>query len=147
MTTQHHELEVSRLIRADRDRVFEAWTDPAQIVAWWGAGGVVCTHAEMDLRVGGTYRISNQMPGGPTMWITGTFSVVDAPMRLEYSWAMEPLTEESDYSVVEVTFGEADGGTLVTVAQTRIPSSEVHDMHLAGWIGCLDGLAALVGRD
>jgi uncharacterized protein YndB with AHSA1/START domain len=38
MTAVHTQLEVSRTIRADRERVFDAWTDPAKIMKSWGAG-------------------------------------------------------------------------------------------------------------
>ena len=69
MTPTHTQLEVSRTIRADRESVFDAWTDPAKIVEWWGAGGVTCPEAEMNVAAGGTYRIANLTPSVQTMWI------------------------------------------------------------------------------
>lgn len=145
MTPTHTQLEVSRTIRADRERVFVAWTDPAQIVKWWGAGGVTCPEAEMDLAAGGTYRIANLAPSGEILWISGTFSRVDAPSLLTYSWAMEPIDETTQHSNVEVSFAETPEGTLVTVVQTQIASPEARETHLLGWIGCLSGLEALLG--
>lgn len=139
------ELEVSRVIRADQGRVFSAWTDPDKIVKWWGAGGVVCTEAEVDLVVGGRYRFANQAPDMATMWITGTFSRVEPPNELAYTWAMEPITDETEYSRVVVSFAEVSDGTRVTVVQTQIPSPEARETHLAGWIGCLEGLDELIG--
>ena len=126
MTGASQRLEVSRLIKADQDRVFSAWTDPAMSVQWWGAGGVKCSAAEMDLVVGGVYRIANEAPDGTTMWITGTFSRVDPPREVAYTWAREPIADDTIYSLVEVTFEKADEGTLVTIVQTRIasPSSQ-----------------------
>ena len=38
-TTAGREIVLSRLLNAPRDRVWEAWTDPAQIVQWWGPNG------------------------------------------------------------------------------------------------------------
>ena len=146
MTMNHEQLEVSRLIRASRERTYAAWTDPALIVQWWGSGEVRCTAAEMDLTVGGAYRIANQTPDGMTMWITGTFSRVEPPNRLRYTWAMEPLTPETDYSLVDVTFDAATEGTLITIVQTRIATPEVRELHLHGWIGCLEGLDVLLGN-
>lgn len=144
MTVEQAQLEVSRLIKADRERVFAAWTDPQMIVKWWGAGGVSCTAAEMDLRIGGVYRIANEAPDGTTMWITGSFSRVDPPHDLAYTWAMEPVTDETSYSLVEVRFDETGEGTLVTVVQTRIASPEAREVHLQGWVGCLEGLDVLL---
>ena len=140
--TEH--LEVTRTIRAGRQRVFDAWTSPDMIVQWWGAGGITCPEAQFDLTVGGIYRIANQSPDGAVMWITGTFSHIDPPISLTYTWAMEPVDLEAEPSIVEVTFDEVDDGTLVTVRQTRISSAEERTMHLAGWNGCLDGLRELL---
>lgn len=144
MSTAQAQLEVSRLIRADQQRVFAAWTDPAQIVQWWGAGGVVCTQAEMDLVVGGTYRIANKTPEGATMWITGTFEQVDPPRQLIYTWATEPVTVDTDHSLVNVSFEPTDDGTMVTVTQTQIATPQAREIHLQGWIGCLQGLDDLL---
>ncbi len=145
MSQDQRSLEVSRLIKAGRQRVFDAWTDPTMIVQWWGAGGVKCTAAEMDLTVGGAYRIANQAPDDSTMWIAGTFTRVNPPEDLAYTWAMEPITEATVHSLVEVSFDKTETGTLVTVIQTRIPTPEAREMHLQGWIGCLEGLDQLIG--
>ena len=143
--TSLQSLEVSRVIHAQQDRVFAAWTDPTEIVQWWGAGGVVCTEAELDLVVGGTYRFANQTPDGATMWITGTFSRIDPPNELAYTWAMEPITDDTEYSDVVVSFDRVGNGTRVTIVQTGIPSPEAHQIHLDGWNGCLEGLDKLLG--
>lgn len=144
MTTPPQEqLEVSRQINAEPRRVFDAWTRPEAIVQWWGAGGVTCPSAEIDLAVGGAYRIANQMPDGATMWITGNFSRIEPPNALTYTWAMEPIEPGTIHSLVEVRFDPASDGTLVTVRQTRIASPEAREMHLAGWTGCLEGLSDL----
>src|SRR5262249_59705588 len=66
-------LVVRRTIRATPERLFDAWTDPAQLVRWWGPKGVVCTHAEIDLCVGGRYRLAHRFPDGGGVWVTGEF--------------------------------------------------------------------------
>jgi len=142
--SNHHQLDVSRVIDADPQRLFEAWTDPQMIVQWWGAGGITCPTAEVDLSVGGTYRIANEAPDGSVMWITGTFSRVEPPAALAYTWAMEPVEPHTPVSLVEVTFSPQADGTLVTVRQTEIPSAEAREMHLDGWRGCLEGLERVV---
>jgi len=59
-------LVVRRTIGASPERVFDAWTKPERLRLWWGPRGVTCTAAEVDLRVGGRYRIANQFPGAIT---------------------------------------------------------------------------------
>ena len=49
-------LEVKRVIKAPRDRVYAAWTDPAQLRTWFGPEGVQTRDLAADVRVGGKYR-------------------------------------------------------------------------------------------
>jgi uncharacterized protein YndB with AHSA1/START domain len=57
------------------------------VIAWWGPSAAVsCASAEIDLRVGGRYRIANRFPDGRLLWIVGEFEVVEPPSRLVFSW-------------------------------------------------------------
>lgn len=47
------EIVVSRFFDAPRERVWAAWTDPEQIVRWWGPRGFTTTIHEMGVREGG----------------------------------------------------------------------------------------------
>lgn len=128
---------VRRVIRAPVGRVFEAWTRPEHLQSWWGPGGVSCSAASVDLRVGGDYAIANHMPDGRTSWIRGTFEVVDAPSKLIYTWALDgALPPET----VTVRFETCTGGTEVIVSHARIETEEARQGHERGWLGCLDGL-------
>lgn len=147
MSRETHRLEVSRLIHAEQRKVFEAWTAPDQIVKWWGAGGVTCTEATLDLAVGGRYRFANLTPDGSTMWITGIFTEVDPPRRLEYTWATEPIDDQTQYSLVIVTFVKQDVDTLVTIEHSEIATPEARETNHFGWVGCLEGLEGLIGED
>src|SRR5215471_14892646 len=66
-------LVVRRTIRASAERLFALWTSREHLERWWGPPGVVCTSAEIDLRVGGRYRIANRLPDGRTLSIVGEF--------------------------------------------------------------------------
>jgi uncharacterized protein YndB with AHSA1/START domain len=57
-------LVVRRTINATARRLFEAWTRPEQLRSWWGPRPVRCVDAQVDLRVGGRYRIVNEIPNG-----------------------------------------------------------------------------------
>lgn len=132
-------LVVRRVIRASPERLFDAWTEPAQLKQWWGPQAVTCIAAEVDLRVGGRYRIANQFPDGKVLWINGEFEAIERPQRLVYTWR---LTAEAGPSErVSVTFEPRGQGTEVVVAHERILNAAMRDMHEQGWFGCLDGLA------
>ena len=129
-------LVVRRVIAAPPARLFDAWTTPAALRQWFGPKGVRCIEAEVDLRVGGAYRLCNELPDGRVVWITGTFEAIERPARLVYSWRVgdEPASR------VTVSFEPRDAGTEVVVLHERIHSTVARDGHEVGWVGCLDGL-------
>ncbi|MGA9028597.1 MAG: SRPBCC domain-containing protein [Steroidobacteraceae bacterium] len=129
-------LVVRRRINAPREKLFAAWTQPELLVQWWGPQGVVCPAAEIDLRVGGSYRIANQFPDGTVLWIAGTFEVIERPHRLICTWKLESLNALMER--VTVCF-EVDGAaTEVIVTHERIPDEAARTSHERGWTGCLD---------
>lgn len=136
-------LVVRRTLSAPPKRVFEAWTRAALLQKWWGPGQVTCPEAEVDLRVGGSYRIANRFPDGKVMWIHGVFEQIEAPKKLVYTWGLgdAPSSER-----VTVQFEERSAdGTEVIITHERITSHEARVQHEHGWFGCLDGLETLVG--
>ena len=143
MPTEKLSLIVRKRIRVNAQRVFEAWTTPQQLLAWWGPSGVVCTRAEIDLRVGGKYVLGNQMPNEETILIEGEFLVVEPPERLVYTWKTqgpghtEQLASSERVTVTFSSFGEE---TEIVVVHENILTPELHEGHSLGWSGCLDGL-------
>ena len=101
-----------------------------------------CIDAQVDLRVGGRYRIANQFPDGKVLWIAGEFESIERPKRLVYTWRVE--SAEGSPERVTVTFEQRDSETEVAVTHERIPTRAMRDMHEQGWFGCLDGLAEFV---
>jgi uncharacterized protein YndB with AHSA1/START domain len=134
-------LVTRRTIRAAPERLFDAWTEPAQLLAWWGPRPVTCESAEVELRVGGRYRIANKLPGGALFVIQGEFEIVERPHRLVYTWH----AGEDTQSRVTVRFEPRGGATEVIVVHEQIPDELLRDSHEAGWIGCLDGLERYAG--
>lgn len=131
-------LIVRRSIRASPERLFDAWTQPQHLQRWWGPRSVECVAAEVDLRIGGRYRIANQFPDGKILWISGEFEAIERPHRLVYTWQVG--AEAAATERVTVTFEVHGEETEVIVAHERIPSEAMRDMHEQGWVGCLDGL-------
>lgn len=131
-------LQIQRFIRATPERVFRAWTDPEDLLQWWGPTGVRCVAAEIELSVGGLYRIANEMPDGSILWISGRFEHVEAPHELTYTWVVENNAPETER--VSVRFQAHRHGTKVTINHERIPTADLREQHELGWIGCLAGL-------
>ena len=61
--TPTKQLVIERILKASPERVFDAFTDPEQLMKWWWPNGFTCPAAEVDLRVGGRYRLAMEWPG------------------------------------------------------------------------------------
>tara|TARA_R110002124_G_scaffold84850_1_gene220589 strand:- start:2282 stop:2761 length:480 start_codon:yes stop_codon:yes gene_type:complete len=135
-------LLVRRLVNGDAERVFKAWTSAAQILQWWGPSHVTCPQCDIDLRVGGRYRIANLLPDGSIIWIIGQFLQIDRPHLVQYSWQAGPDPEFDPDAAERVTvrFVPKGAKTEIIVEHSHMPDRRTRDDHYKGWLGCLDGL-------
>lgn len=135
-------LVVRRRIRAPASELFAAWTDPAQLLQWWGPKGVVCTEAILEPRVGGAYRLGNRLASGRVVWITGEFERFVPPSELVFSWRVDGQAGLAER--VTVQFMPAGDSTDVIVTHEHIADATTRSEHEMGWVGCLAGLSRLV---
>lgn len=133
------ELFVSKVVKADRNRVFAAWTTPDLVRQWWGPPPFTCPVAEIDLRVGGAYRLANRGIDGEIIWISGSFTRVEAPEALSYTWSLS--THSTGPSLLHVYFLDHPDGTEVRIHHERFADATVRDEHVLGWQGCLGKFA------
>jgi uncharacterized protein YndB with AHSA1/START domain len=134
-------LIVRRSFRASAERLFDAWTQVDELKRRWGPSGVVCAGAEIDLKVGGRYRIGNRFPDGSIMWIRGEYQVIDRPSLLVYTWQLEGVDAMPERVTVKfISHGEE---TELVVTHEDIPDSR-RVGHERGWIECLEGLDRLM---
>jgi uncharacterized protein YndB with AHSA1/START domain len=83
--TADREIVASRLLDAPRELVWEAFTDPAQVVQWWGPRGFTTTIHEMDVRPGGVWRHTMHGPDGTDYPNKSVFIEVVKPERIVFS--------------------------------------------------------------
>ena len=137
-------LNVRRTFDAPRERVFRAWTDPRVLEQWWGPPGFTCPLAQVDLRVGGAYRLGMKPPQGDVFYLGGVFREVRPPERLVYTWKWEEDTETTGETLVTVEFRDLGARTEVVLTHERFPDAGAVARHEDGWSGCLVRLAALL---
>jgi uncharacterized protein YndB with AHSA1/START domain len=135
-------LQLRKLIRAPRERVFAAWTKPELLLQWWGPGEVTCPEAHVDLKPGGAYRLANQQPDGSIVWIAGFFEQVVPPEKLVYNWNVEAMGVAN--TLVTVLFNTHADGTELVLTHERFADGQVRDMHGEGWDKCFAKLEQLV---
>lgn len=137
-------LKVSGYIPASPAQVFRAWTTPSELRKWWGPENVRCLSADIDLRIGGEYRIANELPDKSILWISGVFEQIENPTLLVYTWSTGSGTVGAEK--VTVRFRPSGKGTEVEVRHERIETARLRDQHRQGWRGCLHGLAEHLER-
>lgn len=147
MTEDGTTLRLERTFAASPERVFAAWTAPEVLRRWFAAGpDWTSTEVEVDLRVGGRYRLTMSGPDATGHTVVGEYLHVEPPRRLMYTWAWDGPDAPGDglTTVVDVLFRPAGRGTTVVLTQTGFATGHVRDQHGAGWRACLDNLDARV---
>ena len=108
------EISISRVFDAPRELVFEAWTDPEQVVQWWGPFGFTTTIHEMDVRPSGVWRFVMHGPDGTDYDNRVVFEEVVKPVRLVYRHGGGEENDIKEFHVT-VTFDEDEGKTRLTL--------------------------------
>lgn len=145
-------LQISRTFQASREKVFQAWTTAEALKKWFGpTDGFTVPSADVDLRVGGKYRIQMKAPDGEIHTVGGIYREVTAPVKLVFTWAWEEGggcgdsgSEHPVETLVTVEFREKGQNTEVLLTHELLPNTDFRDKHDEGWSGCLNRLAKVV---
>jgi len=134
-------------IAAPPDRVFQALTDPNQLMQWWGQKGLYHhTKWTADVRPGGEWRSEGvgDADGSP-YHVSGEYLEVDPPQRLVYTWKASwsgPLK-----TVVSFDLAPLSGGTLVQLRHSGFAAAPAAAKdHYQGWVRVLGWMQAFVEK-
>jgi uncharacterized protein YndB with AHSA1/START domain len=122
------EILITREFDAPRHLVYEAWTTPELVSRWWPGRRGRMTSAEIDLRVGGTWRYVMTAHGGHEVAFHGEYREIVPHERIVSTEVYEGVPGGDDDPALNViTFTEVDGRTTLSLL-TRVGSREVRDM-------------------
>jgi uncharacterized protein YndB with AHSA1/START domain len=125
-------------IAAPRATVFAYLTDPEKILSWMGSD------ATMEPHPGGLYVVKGIGPGGGV--VRGAFREVVPVHRLAYTFGWDGRQEvPPGSSLIEIDLIERDGGTLLRMTHSGLPTEEQCASHARGWthyLGRLTSVAA-----
>jgi len=134
-------LEIKRFIKAPRDRVYAAWTEPGQLKTWFGPESVKTRNLIADVRVGGQFRWDCTDPEGKGVTISGEYRELQPGRKIVFTWRLEEDEDwENHNSIVTVEFFDREGGTEVRLTHKKHPNEPSRDDHQQGWISVLDKL-------
>ena len=122
------EILITREFDAPKHLVYKAWTTPELVRQWWCGQRGEMTSAEIDLRVGGTWRYAMVATGGHEVAFHGEFREIIPNQRIVNTEVYEsPEVDQDDPAINIVTFAEEGGRTTLTVL-TQLSSKEIRDI-------------------
>ena len=132
-------LTLKRRLAAAPEKVYAAWSDPEKLVHRLGLASVEAgsVKADIDLRVGGHYRISFNANGQYNQ-VGGVYREVVPNERLVFSWAWHSTPERE--SLVTVLLKPDGAGTLLTFHHEQFADATARDNHQRGWTELLGRL-------
>ncbi|MEA3011089.1 MAG: hypothetical protein QOJ91_2781 [Sphingomonadales bacterium] len=156
--------QISRVFRADRGRVWQAWTDPAQFALWFGPRGSTCEVLSFDFRPSGYLHSRLDGADGSVMWGKNFYRSLEPPDRLV--WEQSFSNAQGDIvpapfpmpwplrMLTTVTFEDEDGGTRVTLTWKPLDATPEEEASFAsmmssmngGWIGTFDKLETFLAQ-
>src|SRR5204863_5531091 len=132
-------LEIKHFIKAPRDRVYAAWTDPAQLKKWFGPEDVQTRDLIADVRVGGQFRWECTDPEGKEVTISGEYRELQTGKKIVFTWKHEANEDwKNQSSLVTVELVDCEGGTEVRLTHENLPTEPSRDDHKQGWKSVLD---------
>ena len=143
------EMELTRLFRAPRSLVWQAWTEVDKLQQWWGPRRFTNPRCEIDLRVGGAIRIDMRAPDGIVFPMSGEYEQIVPIERLVF--LTSALDEQGELIFTNrntVLFREIDDATEISIHTRVIDAKAAAWQSLKGmregWSSSLDKLEAFV---
>jgi uncharacterized protein YndB with AHSA1/START domain len=153
------ELVITRLIAAPRALVFKAWSEPAQLVRWWGPKGFTTPHCTVDFRPGGAWHLCMRSPEGRVFWAKGVYREIMPPELIVttdfFSDEAGNLRRATHYglsadwpveTLLTIRLEERDGKTELTIRQSVALRVAESIGAVRGWNQSFDRLDAALGR-
>ncbi len=140
--TESPSLKVVRQYRTTPAQVWRAWVSAEALKQWMGPGPVICLETEVDLRVGGSYRILMQSPDGERHDVSGVYREIQPNRKLAFSWRWRSTPERD--SLVTIELRAIDTGTELTLTHEQFANEATRDHHQQGWEGCLEKLSRFI---
>lgn len=126
-------LNLARSYPVAPEKVWRAWTDPEALKRWFGPGsGDPVSLAQLDVRVGGRYRIVFGGPKGTDHEVAGVYKEVVPNRKLAFTWVW-PRTTPDRESLVTIVFEKSAQGTNLSFRHEQLADEATRDGHQRGW--------------
>ena len=103
------EIISTRLLKAPRELIFRAFSEPEHLAQWWGPKGFRNTFHEFDFTPGGRWRFGMHGPDGTSYSNNSVFQEVVTPERIVFQHE-----EPGHRFQMTITFAAENGDTRLT---------------------------------
>jgi uncharacterized protein YndB with AHSA1/START domain len=152
------DMVLTRTFDAPKERVWRAWTDPDEVMRWWGPQGFTSPTCRMDFREGGTTLVCMRSEQGWDLYNTWTYRSIEPMDRIEF---VQGFADEHGNRVAPAELGLPpgipedvrhvvtlrsidDGATELTVHEFGYPDAQTVEISRTGMAQCLDKMEASV---
>lgn len=140
-------VRLHRVLSAPPDKVYRAFVDPAAVTKWFPPYGFICKVHQMDVKVGGSFRMSfENFSTGKSHAFGGEFKKLSPGEFIQYTDKFDDPNLPGEMTVT-VTFKRVSVGTELNIEQSGIPELIPVEQCYLGWQECLAQLAHLVEPD
>lgn len=141
--TPQSTVRLEQEVIASPEEVFAAWTDPTKMGDWYAPTDEFSTPiAEVDLNIGGQYRIGMLPPGAADVRIVaGQYCRLEPPHCVSFTWAWQPPHTDVHETQVTIELQPRGRSTNVVLTHERFRDEHLRNEHAKGWSGCLSRLA------
>lgn len=142
MKSESFTLQLTRHIRAPREKVYDAFVKQELMSAWMCPRGMHIPEVSADARVGGAWRIEMRARDGTSFCVGGHYRELRRPERVAYTWQWQgehnPMPGVE--TLIEVELIDKDGATELQMRHTGFPAAAALESHRHGWSSCLNKL-------
>lgn len=151
--TARHELSLTRIIDAPREKLYRCWTEANLLKQWFAPLPWTTSAAEIDVRVGGTSSVTMRSPESEDYPNVGVYLEVVPNERIVFTDAFTSawVPSAKPFMVVTIQLDDLGSGKTrytATVLHWTAEDREAHEkmgFH-EGWGQCTDQLAALAAK-
>jgi len=136
-------VRLKKIVNATVARAYRAWTEPEQMIKWFGCDQVTDVKVQQDFKVGGKYHIQ-MICGDITMHVTGTYEEIVANKKLSYTWTSDFPDVATTDSLVSVQFVDLGDKTEIILDHSKFATEKAAQGHTEGWTFALGTLEKLL---
>lgn len=142
-----HVVHMEHHFDATASRLFDAWSNPAQLAEWgWGSLGR-SPRAEVNFRVGGEFRVETTRPDGAVWSFSGTYIAIEPGARIAHTLVWDaPVGYGNVPEQLEALFIPDATGSTLELIHSGVPDQRSAEGHREGWQNMLETLALFLGR-